>query len=362
MPSTYVPQQRASAPTVLQSDGDLDDAAARNAPLTATADRARYAIAVYAANLKAERPKPSAPNSQYFYGAAVGSLNGWDPLLVVCGDAEGGNALACAQLVGGAWFELAVPHNVTMYGVSFDTALGWTMVGSGGAICTAPADNAGSWTSRTGPQTLGLADCASNGAGVIVAVGSGAPGPYVLRSTDNITFAQQTTAVSGSLLRVIFAAGLWVAAGADGGGAPLIIRSADGITWSQCSVSGATGSVAGLTYTGTSFVAATSNGQILKSTDGVSWTSDGVNRLGATFFRGFTADQVSGVILAAMGGPPRSYGIGVSYDGGDTWDEFPAVPSPTITNGALQIPRIIFAARRFLAVGSDFHVAAGLAR
>lgn len=366
MANNYVPTKRATTGMIVPVDGDGFFAESFNLPLKATANRTRYAASVFAANFRAEMPKTAVSGSGSFRSICVATPADNQEIIAACGDPEGGNALSVCCYPGGAWYEINMPFDVPMYGSCWDPAVGWVFVGavSGGsaAICTQQSVAPIAPIARTSPAAYALRSCASNGSGLVVAVGdSSGSTPTIVTTSNGTSWTARTAPINCNLTRVIYYGGLFVAAGDIGGSTPVIMRSADGISWTQCSVSGVSAYISGLTHDGERFLACGSSGEIARSSDGVSWTSDGVSRLAAfAGSRGFCADPVSGVLVAQRGGSDAR--LVSSIDGGNTWDTGSAVARVDAPLAFVSAVDIQFGARRFVAACGSFHLAQSLAR
>lgn len=95
------------------------------------------------------------------------------------------------------------------------------------------SDNGTSWTTVTG-LAAGMNDVAHNGTNLWVAVGAGGA---IYSSTDGINYTVRTSNTTANLNGIHFADGLWVAGGDNGN----IVTSPDGITWTNRTATSGTG-------------------------------------------------------------------------------------------------------------------------
>lgn len=112
------------------------------------------------------------------------------------------------------------------------------------------------------------------GNGVFVAVTSTGAGNMVMRSTDGITWANQTTPVSNAWTSVCFGDGIFVAVSNTGTG-DRVMTSTDGITWTS-RVSASDKGWSSVAYGNGLFVAVAFSSadinRVMTSPDGVTWT------------------------------------------------------------------------------------------
>lgn len=176
------------------------------------------------------------------------------------------------------------------------------------------ADGA-AWTARTTGTGNALNNVAF-GNGLYLAVGSGGT---IITSPDTTTWTVQASGTADPLRPVAYAAGLWVVAN-DEATLTKIRTSPDGITWTRTSNVANPQTFQSIATNGTSLVVVSDQGEIMRSTDGATWTdipSGTSNRL-----LGITATP-SGYL--AVGGNDGVATILNSTDGGLT---FAAVTSP----------------------------------
>ncbi|QIP13057.1 T9SS type A sorting domain-containing protein [Spirosoma aureum] len=124
------------------------------------------------------------------------------------------------------------------------------------------------WTNR--PQTADqLLTDAAFGAGRYVVVGGDGAGEYIQTSTDGIGWSTQFTdhPNSGGLFALVYAAGKFVAVGAQG----RVLTSPDGLSWTP-QVSGTGKSLNDIAYGAGQFIAVGDNGTLITSADAVTWS------------------------------------------------------------------------------------------
>lgn len=173
-------------------------------------------------------------------------------------------------------------HGTQLTGVAYGNgtyvAVGQYLGGDGGVIETS-ADGV-SWTLRTSyPGSIYNLYDVAYGNGTFVAVGWDAyTGNNIVSSTNGVNWAAHTTIIY-NVNRVIFAGGLFVAAGdgqtINGTTNRNIYTSSDGITWTARNSGAPTTEVHSLgdvAYGAGLYVAVDNNGYAHTSTTGISWT------------------------------------------------------------------------------------------
>lgn len=157
-------------------------------------------------------------------------------------------------------------------------SLGYVAVGATGTIVF--STDGATWVAKTSGTAANLFGVTTPGAGSYVAVGAGGA---TLFSGDGSAWTVATSATTKTLYAATYGAGRYVAVGANGA----VVTSTDGSTWQAVTVNTtsdlrgvAFGLVTTFTVTGTTttttqtntFVAVGTNGTLLTSTDGLTWT------------------------------------------------------------------------------------------
>ncbi|WP_293051633.1 T9SS type A sorting domain-containing protein [Paludibacter sp.] len=135
------------------------------------------------------------------------------------------------------------------------------------------------------------------GSGMYVAVGTGLHG-RVFTSTNTTTWTSRSNPISSTMAGVAYGNNIFVALSNAGE----VIKSTDGITWSSSSVYNASTYMNSIAFGNGYFYAVGNGGTIIKSSDGVNWTTEAsgttVDLYGITYGNGiFIATGDQGVIL-----------------------------------------------------------------
>lgn len=205
---------------------------------------------------------------------------------------------------GASWSSRNTTAKADLHAVAANTAGRFVAVGDGGAAVTTTDGIA--WA----PTVLGLAanmrGIKCHG-GTFIAVGSNGA---ILRSTDGQAWSIRTPPNStANLTDIEWGGNKWVAVGALGSVGVIFVSTDDGLTWSTVTENaGARGNIS--VRFGASWVVGGVGGQVLKSTDGLTFTN-GV--FGSTDDVNDVAFD-SGVWLAVAGRDVRR-----SNDAGATW-------------------------------------------
>ncbi len=213
-------------------------------------------------------------------------------------------------------------------------------VGVGGTILSSPdGQNWAEADSGTDMDLFGV----TYGNGLFVAVGEG----VILTSPDGASWTRGSCACApGYLYAVTYGGGRFVAVGSDYMGAPFAAVSTDGVNWSPATLpEGLWTEINGVAYGGRSFVAVTSDGRVLTSPDGDSWSPQDTG----------TGAWLSGVahgngVWVAVGGADQGgqwQGVALRSSDGVNWTT-ETLPSPV-----MDLWGVAFVNGAFLAVGPD---------
>lgn len=209
-----------------------------------------------------------------------------------------GGAIVTAPADGVTWTPRTSNVSADLFGVCWSgttfIAVGNT---SGGNTTVTVSSNGTVWTDRSFANASGLAfvAVASNGAGVVIAVGiltsSGQAGIY--KSTDNgATWAQKTAPQSfDPSICIAYAGGLFVAGGSQG---RCYTSSDNGETWVQRATNLGSGSssASAVGYAGNQWYLAAPGGLLATSDAGFTWVSHGTTIAGTPNGFAYASDQL----------------------------------------------------------------------
>lgn len=217
------------------------------------------------------------PKNAYLTSVCYASALGY---YVAVGEKDGADAYILYSTNNGvSWTEMANPKNFDLYGVCY-------VANSGACVAVGEADGAdayivywnGVWTEAANPKNINLNAVVGGGDGRLVAVGA-ADGvdAYIVYSDNNgVTWTEAANPKNYTLEGVAYSPtlGLYVAVGQDDTTDAYIIYSPDGINWTE-----AANPLIGVTLYGICwdtganlFIAVGSNGAIIVSANGISWT------------------------------------------------------------------------------------------
>ena len=94
----------------------------------------------------------------------------------------------------------------------------------------------------------------------------------IFTSTDAITWTSRTSGTTYSLNGITYGNSIFLAVGGSGNSNGVILTSSDGVTWSAQSKSGGNHVYRATTFGNSTFIIVGKNGKILKSSDGSNWT------------------------------------------------------------------------------------------
>ena len=205
-----------------------------------------------------------------------------DVSVVVVGDA--GTILTSHDLLN--WTQRTSGTTRDLYGVTHDEAAGWVAVGDGDAIVTSATGTTWTIVDPVDVQlTEDLRDVvfsnnATNANYVIVGLGG-----VVYTSPDSADWSERISGVTADLMSVAANdAGVLVAVGHSLNAGVTIIRSSDGgVTWTVQTAAGVSSNLNEVSWTGSEWIAVGTNSTLLRSDDGITWTSTRLpGKLGAS--------------------------------------------------------------------------------
>ena len=91
-------------------------------------------------------------------------------------------------------------------------------------------------------------------------------------STDVITWTERTSGTNYSLNGITYGNSTFLVVGGSGDSNGVILTSSDGVTWSAQSKSGSNHVYRATAFGNSTFIIVGRNGKILKSSDGSNWT------------------------------------------------------------------------------------------
>lgn len=259
--------------------------------------------------------------------------NSGRPLLMACGQIVAGATNAIKSSLGGRWELVTLTAGLTNpRSVAADTDTAslptWVIVGDNGvgaARIQESTDAGATWTARASTITGELLKVRWGNGLFVVLGGSATTGDEIETSPDGITWTNRANPVTPAGLNDLhFAAGKWVAVGSTGE----VITSPDGITWTDRSahspLAGGAGSLYAVTYDAVAglWVAAGSTGDVLTTPnpDTTDWTPrTGFLATDTLTSLAYNGDGVVMVVGGASSGAGSDI-VGVSHDGGVTWD------------------------------------------
>jgi len=165
------------------------------------------------------------------------------------------------------------------------------------------------FTGSSLPQSVAV-----NGAGLLVAVGTGG---VISTSADGITWTTRTSGVTVLLTHVIWMGSQFYVVGQSG----VILRSTDGITWNSVGPGGTIG-LNQIAHSGSVFVAVGASGTAYRSTtgDSGSWTTVTITQYGTSAITGVAwIPAVSLFVATGAGSLVTTLGTTVSSTDGTTW-------------------------------------------
>lgn len=365
MSTNYTPAPKAHPVVRLPSDGDLRSASVIVSALQKVADNARYALGVFAKNLRPHAlPLDAGVRPYRVHAVASGERNTFRALCAVGYDFTSGLPAIYLSSDGETWSPVSKPATTgKLYGVAFsDTAKRWVAVGEsfGGeaSICRTSDSFATAWAPVSSLVDGRLNAVCVSPAGVCVAVGvRGYDGAaFVFRSEDTVTWAEVEIPLTGELRSVVFADGVFVAVGGDT--SPLVVRSTDGLTWTQEAAPNAY-RLDGVAYNGRVFAAKDIGGRVITSADGIGWALRALLVPDGAHVACVAADPDAGVLLFAG---DAKQGLLASFDDGATLEPGYTIASTLDAYLPLDIYGLSFGAGRFFAGCSGGHIAVGLRR
>lgn len=279
-----------------------------------------------------------------FYDVAAGyctdGTDDWE-FFVAVGIYVTGAAELWVSKEGKYWADVNSATGVyDLYGVCFDANINggkWVAVGeyrTGTAMTVvtynynigspASVGPTGSWTLRTcnAPSgTPSLRSVASDGT-TFIAVGTADGSGYavIMASTAVATWIDRgsAAAITGSLYKITYGNGLFVAVG-NNAGAPIIITSPGGTWTSRTPASGTTQPLLSICWNGNVFVAGGDNGEIQTSPDGINWTKRRDSTFSNQAIYGISSDNDGNLLAVAYDG--NGGRLLYSSDDGITWNE-----------------------------------------
>jgi hypothetical protein len=225
---------------------------------------------------------------------------------------------------GGTWIDRSPEPGTAVYEYASCITYGngkFVAVGTGSEILS--SSDGITWSSST-PATDDDLSGVAYGNNQFVAVGSdnGTLGGAVLTSPDGVAWTRHTTGTNITLFAVAYGKDQFVAVGGVGIGyrevtlnsQGVVLTSPDGITWTS-RPPGNTTTLEGVAYGNNLFVAVGLGGTVLSSSDGITWTNQGS---GYDDFLGGVA-YGNGQFVAVGGGYGPNDGIIVSSPDGVNW-------------------------------------------
>ena len=178
--------------------------------------------------------------------------------------AVGYDGVAITSTDGIAWTTLTTGTSVELNAITYGNGT-FVIVGQGGLIRTTP--NGIIWTARVSGTAVALQGVTAGSNGQFVAVGDN---NTIVRSPSGVTWTVPVVAGSLYLRAVTYdpVQGLYVAVAASS--SHQLLRSSDGINWSSWSSGGQAG-LYGVRYVNNQFIAVGAHGTISSSLNGMSW-------------------------------------------------------------------------------------------
>ena len=290
----------------------------------------------------------SGPFDLYTTNAFSGSASGTQ-LAINAASTFGGN-LADFQVGGVSKFSVDSLGNLSLAGTIYTKGVTWTnralpvsgvqyngiAYGNGTFVAVGPNASTSSvltstdgvnWNARTTPAAAGYR-IVTYGNGEFVAIAAyGATSTMVITSPDGVNWTTHAGTASLNWTGVTYGKGLFVAVAQDGASSTDVMTSPDGVTWTPRTSAGfMTGTTPhlwqGVTYGNGTFVAVsgdssgTAAGEVMTSTDGITWTS----RTSAAAGRYYNVGYGNGLFVAT---PGSGSAIMTSPDG-VTWTTRPS--------------------------------------
>lgn len=289
---------------------------------------------------------------------------------VLVGQLTGGDgALLLVSKDGQTWTQITTTKEVGLRAVVYHagSTKAWVAVGDADGSDSYMLRQlvAGSWTETANPKNFDLYAVATNGVDTLLAAGEfDGSDIYLIRSTDHgatwSEIAAITEAASAQINAIAHSPELdvWVLGGQDAGGAPIMYSSADdGSTCTSRTLdAAATGPIIDIRWTGTAFVAVCEDGEIHRSTDGVTWVLvvDGSASYDYQSLAVQRIDAVQSGLLLTVAVGPTGPNVLYSDDDGLTWQWMPRQPElPDYTDNTW---RFVAAHNGFLLVAQDTSV------
>jgi hypothetical protein len=204
----------------------------------------------------------------------------------------------------------------SLWGVTYGNGA-FVAVGMGNMVLTSP--DGVTWTERNWSARSGCLMGVAYGNGTFVALGDGP----ILTSPDGVTWTERTTQVdnTGRFTTITWGNGAFLAGSNNG----TLLRSTDGIAWSTLTYPELGMIIETVTYGNGTFVAFTMAGGIVTSPDGVTWTE----RASTAIKGGLKAITYNNGMFIAVGIIYTHYETctTASSPDGATWTETPLFPS-----------------------------------
>jgi hypothetical protein len=155
--------------------------------------------------------------------------------------------------------------------------------GAGGEIRSSPTGV--TWTARTSGTSSILHASASSDTEVAI----GGVGGVLVSSTNGTAYTTRTSGTTTTIRAMVYGAGLYVL----GFNSATVVRTTtDLVTFNNRSISGLSGSILGLAYGNGIFVGVGGAGNLITSTNGISWTNrKGTSVIGTTTLNCITYDR-----------------------------------------------------------------------
>ena len=178
--------------------------------------------------------------------------------------AVGTSGLAYYSTDGITWIQLGLGTSLPLYGVARNGSLTGVIVGGSGAILY--SQNAIIWTSTISGASGAFAGVA-RGNNFFLAINGTDRRMY--RSTDGITWTANATAALNPIIRIEFAAGVFVITSSNNN----IYTTTDGITLTLRTSVNTHVNASQIMWDGTRFIRSGTGFQLLESTNGTTWTN-----------------------------------------------------------------------------------------
>lgn len=204
--------------------------------------------------------------------------------------------------------------------------------GDGGGIIS--SSNGTSWTIRTSGTTVALNAVAYGGGTFLIVGASGS----ALTSTDGTTWTSRTSGSSNAWLDVAYGASLFVVIQST-----VVRTTPDGVTWTSRTIPGTVaGNLQRIAFANGVFVIGTANGEILTSSDGITWTevfaASGNNVPGIAYL------ENSAWITSHTNGA-----LAYSFDNAVTWSNIATINNSPVAITSLDSIRLGYGNNRIIA-------------